>query len=168
VSALRTRLAGPGDAAAIAAIYNEGIADRVATFETEPRTAVQIAAQLADKGDRFPTVVVERDGGVIAWATAGAYRSRPAYAGVAEHSVYVARAARGSGAGRAALEAFCRVYAERGFWKVVSRIFPENTASLALHERCGFRVVGVYRRHGKLDGQWRDCVIVEKLLDAGA
>jgi phosphinothricin acetyltransferase len=168
VSALRTRLAGPGDAAAIAAIYNEGIADRVATFETEPRTAVQIAAQLADKGDRFPTVVVERDGRVIAWATAGAYRSRPAYAGVAEHSVYVARAARGSGAGRAALEAFCRVYAERGFWKVVSRIFPENTASLALHERCGFRVVGVYRRHGKLDGQWRDCVIVEKLLDAGA
>ena len=159
-----TRLARADDAAAIAAIYNEGIADRVATFETEPRTVEQITSQLAGKGDRFPTVVVERDGRVVAWAGAGAYRSRPAYAGVAEHSVYVARAARGTGAGRAALEALCRAYAERGFWKIVSRIFPENTASLALHERCGFRVVGVYRRHGKLDGEWRDCVIVEKLL----
>lgn len=162
---LDTRLATPADAAGIAAIYNEGIADRVATFETEPRTPEQIAAQLADKGDRFPTVVAERDGQLVAWAAAGPYRSRPAYAGVAEHSVYVARSARGTGAGRAALEALCRAYAERGFWKIVSRIFPENTASLGLHERCGFRVVGVYRRHGKLEGEWRDCVIVERLLD---
>ncbi|HEV3348755.1 MAG TPA: arsinothricin resistance N-acetyltransferase ArsN1 family A [Methylomirabilota bacterium] len=161
---LRIRLATPADAPAITAIYNEGIADRIATFETEPRTPEQLAAQLADKGDRFPTVVVERDGRVVAWAGAGAYRARPAYAGVAEHSVYVARAARGSGAGRAALEALCRAYAERGFWKIVSRIFPENVASLVLHERCGFRVVGVYHRHGKLDGAWRDCVIVERLL----
>jgi phosphinothricin acetyltransferase len=111
-------------------------------------------------------VVVERDGRVVAWASAGPYRARPAYAGVAEHSVYVARAARGTGAGRVALEALCQAYAARGFWKIVSRIFPENTASLSLHERCGFRVVGVYRRHGKLDGQWRDCVIVERLLGA--
>jgi len=161
---LRTRLATPADAPAITDIYNEGIADRIATFETEPRTPEQLGAQLADKGDRFPTVVVERDGRVVAWAGAGAYRARPAYAGVAEHSVYVARAARGSGAGRAALEALCRAYAERGFWKIVSRIFPENVASLVLHERCGFRVVGVYHRHGKLDGEWRDCVIVERLL----
>jgi phosphinothricin acetyltransferase len=158
------RLATPADAPAITAIYNEGIADRVATFETEPRMTAQIAQQLVDRSDRFPTVVAERDGQVVAWAGAGPYRSRPAYAGVAEHSVYVARAARGTGAGRAALEALCRVYAERGFWKIVSRIFPENTASLRLHERCGFREVGVYRRHGKLDGQWRDCVIVERLL----
>ena len=159
------RMATVADAAAIAAIYNEGIADRIATFETEPRTPEQLAKQITDKGDRFPTVVAERDGRVVAWASAGAYRSRPAYAGVAEHSVYVARAARGTGAGRVALEALCRAYAERGFWKIVSRIFPENVASLALHERCGFRVVGVYRRHGKLDGQWRDCVIVKRLLE---
>jgi phosphinothricin acetyltransferase len=161
---LSARLATTADAAAIAAIYNEGIEDRIATFETEPRTTEQLAGQIADKGDRFPTVVVEREGKVVAWAAASAYRSRPAYAGVAEHSVYVARAARGAGAGRAALEALCRAYAERGFWKIVSRIFPENVASLALHERCGFRVVGVYERHGKLEGQWRDCVIVERLL----
>jgi phosphinothricin acetyltransferase len=160
-----TRLATPADAATIAAIYNEGIADRVATFETEPRTPEQIAALLAEKAERFPTVVAERAGRVVAWAGAGAYRNRPAYAGVAEHSVYVARAARGTGAGKAALEALCRAYAERGFWKIVSRIFPENTASLRLHERCGFRVVGVYHRHGRLEGQWRDCVIVERLLE---
>jgi arsenate reductase len=161
---ISTRLATGADAAAIASIYNEGIAEGIATFETEPRTAEAIATQLAAKGDRHPTVVVERDGQVIAWAGAGAYRARLAYAGVAEHSVYVARAARGTGAGRAALEALCRAYAERGFWKIVSRIFPENEASLALHERCGFRVVGVYRRHGKLGDEFRDCVIVEKLL----
>jgi phosphinothricin acetyltransferase len=162
---LSTRLATLGDADAIAAIYNEGIADRIATFETEPRSVTQIASQLRDKGDRFPTVVAERDGRVVAWASAGPYRARPAYAGVAEHSVYVARSARGKGVGHVVLDALCRAYAERGFWKIVSRIFPENTASLALHERCGFRTVGTYRRHGKLEGRWRDCVIVERLLD---
>lgn len=162
---ISTRLATAADAAAIAAIYNEGIADRIATFETEPRTAETMAARLADKGDHYPTVVVERDGQVVAWAGAGPYRNRPAYAGVAEHSVYVARVARGTGAGRAALDALCRAYAACGFWKLVSRIFPENTASLALHERCGFRVVGVYRRHGKLGNDFRDCVIVERLLE---
>ncbi|HZO43804.1 MAG TPA: arsinothricin resistance N-acetyltransferase ArsN1 family A [Methylomirabilota bacterium] len=162
---LSTRLATPDDAPAIAAIYNEGIADRIATFETEPRSPEQIAKQLIDKGDRFPTVVAEHAGRVVAWAAAGPYRARPAYAGVAEHSVYVARSARGKGAGRVVLDAFCRAYAERGFWKIVSRIFPENAASLALHERCGFRVVGVYQRHAKLEGEWRDCVIVERLLD---
>ena len=161
---LTVRLATVEDAEAIARIHNEGIAERVATFETDPRTAAQVASSMADKGERYPTVVVEQAGTVVAWAGAGAYRSRPAYAGVAEHSVYVARAARGTGAGRAALEELCRVYAERGFWKIVSRIFPENTASLQLHERCGFRVVGVYRRHGRLEGAWRDCVIVERLL----
>ena len=161
---IATRLATVGDATAIAMIYNEGIEDRIATFETEPRAPDQIARQLSEKADRFPTVVAERHGEVIAWAGAGAYRSRPAYAGVAEHSVYVARSARGEGVGRVVLEALCRAYAERGFWKLVSRIFPENTASLALHERCGFRVVGVYERHGKLEGVWRDCVIVERLL----
>ena len=135
-----------GRRAAIAAIYNVGIVDRIATFETEPRTPEQLTAQLGDKGDRFPTVVAEREGRVVAWASAGPYRSRPSYSGVAEHSVYVARAACGTGAGRAALEALCRAYAERGFWKIVSRIFPENTASLILHERCGFREVGVYHR----------------------
>jgi L-amino acid N-acyltransferase YncA len=96
--------------------------------------------------------------------SAGPYRSRPCYAGIAEHSVYVERELRHHGFGRLALDELLRVYEELGFWKLVSRIFPENSASIVLHERAGFRVVGLYRRHGKLDGVWRDCVIVERLL----
>src|SRR5207245_5870152 len=114
----------------------------------DPRSAVQVAAGLAEKGDRYPKMLAVRGGEVVAWGSAGPYRNRPAYAGVAEHSVYVARSARGAGVGRIVLDGLCRAYAERGFWKIVSRIFPENAPSLALHERCGFRVVGVYRRHG--------------------
>ncbi|HTO84509.1 MAG TPA: hypothetical protein VMQ73_19960, partial [Methylomirabilota bacterium] len=75
---------------------------------------------------------------------------------------------RGSGAGYAALVGLIDACAARGFWKLLSRIFPENTASLALHERAGFRTVGVYRRHARLDGEWRDTVIVERLLGVAA
>jgi len=165
---LTTRVAMLGDAAAIARIHNQGIEERIATFETEPRTTGQIETQLAEKGDRYPTILVERNGDIVAFAGAGPYRAREAYAGVAEHSVYTARETRGTGAGRAALDALIREYESRGFWKLVSRIFPENRGSLVLHERAGFRVVGVYRRHGRLEGVWRDCVIVERLLGQAA
>jgi phosphinothricin acetyltransferase len=165
---LRARLAVRSDAAAIAEIYNQGIEERIATFETALRSAQDVEAQLTERGNRYPTVVVEQDGRIVAWAGAGPYRVRPAYAGVAEHSVYVARHARGIGAGRTALDTLAREYEVRGFWKLVSRIFPENVGSLALHDRAGFRVVGVYQRHGQLDGEWRDCVIVEKLLGSAA
>jgi L-amino acid N-acyltransferase YncA len=165
---MTTRLATLSDAAAIAGIYNQGIEERIATFETEPRSPTEIERQLAEKGDRYPTIVVERGDDVVAWAGAGPYRSREAYSGVAEHSVYTARHARGIGAGRAALDGLIREYEARGFWKLVSRIVPENRASLILHQRAGFRVVGVYRRHGRLAGEWRDCVIVERLLGEAA
>ena len=168
IAATTTRLATAADAAALAAIYNQGIAERIATFETQPRTPEQIATQLAEKGDRYPTIVVESEGRIVAFASAGPYRSRPCDSGAAEHSVYVDPAARGRGAGRAALAALIEAYEALGFWKLLSRIFPENAASLALHERCGFRTVGVYRRHARLDGQWRDCVIVERLLGDAA
>ena len=165
---LSVRPATSEDAAAIAVLYNDGIADRVATFETEPRTSEQIAVILREKADRYPTVVVERDGTVVGFAWAGAYRGRPCYDGVTEHSVYVARGQRGGGIGRLALDALGKAYEEKGFWKLLSRIFPENVASLALHEKTGFRVVGTYIRHAKLDGEWRDTVIVEKLLGEAA
>ena len=162
------RLARREDAAAIARIYNQGIEERIATFETEPRTPEDIERLLAERGDRYPTIVVERDGEVVAWAGAGTYRSRPCYDPTAEHSVYVERAHRGAGVGRLALEALIDEAERRGFLKLVSRIFPENVGSLALHRKVGFREVGIYRRHGKLDGAWRDCVIVEKLLGEAA
>ena len=152
------------DAAAIARIYNHGIEDRVATFETEPRTPAQIEALLADRAGKFPTVVVERDGDVIAWAGVSSYRSRPCYDGVAEFSVYVDRTLRRTGAGRAAMEALVTACEAKGFWKLVSRVFADNDASRAFHRRLGFREVGVYERHGRLDGAWKDCVIVERLI----
>jgi len=163
-----TRLAAVADADAIARIHNEGIADRVATFETDPRTPTAIARGLRERADRWPTVVVERDGEVIAWAAASEYRARACYAGVAEFSVYVARSARGTGAGRAAMDALMRECERRGFWKLVSRVFPENEASRKLLAAVGFREVGTYRRHAKLDGEWRDTVIVERLIGEAA
>jgi len=163
---LRPRAARIGDALAIAAIYNEGIADRIATFETEPRTAEQIARWF---DNRYPIVVVEGDdGAVLAFASSSVYRDRACYAGIAEFSVYVARRHRGTGAGRVAMAALIDVATKAGLWKLVSRIFPENTASLALMARMGFRQVGIYHRHGRLDGEWRDCVIVERLLGDAA
>ncbi|MGH2409106.1 MAG: arsinothricin resistance N-acetyltransferase ArsN1 family A, partial [Chloroflexota bacterium] len=159
-----TRPARPEDAPAIARVYSQGIADRVATFETEPRDAAQILTALAERGDRYPTMVAEREGRVIAAAWASLYRSRPCYAGIAEFSVYTERTARGSGAGRAVMEALIAACEERGFWKLVSRVFIENAASRALCARLGFREVGVYRRHAQLDGLWRDVMIVELLI----
>lgn len=167
-SSTGVRKATEGDATAIARIYNQGIEDRTATFETAQRTPEAMVAQLRERGERYPTMVVERAGTVVAWASASPYRARPCYDGVAEFSVYVERAARGTGAGRVALAALLEACRERGFWKLVSRVFPENTASRALCRGLGFREVGLYRRHARLDGQWRDCVIVEKLLDDAA
>jgi phosphinothricin acetyltransferase len=162
------RAARRDDAAAIARIYNQGIEDRIATFETEPRSTADIERLLDERLGRYPAIVVEREGQVVAWASAGSYRARRCYDPVAEHSVFVDREHRGTGVGRLALEALCAEAERLGFLKLLSRIFPENVASLALHRKVGFREVGVYHRHGKLDGEWRDCVIVEKLLGEAA
>lgn len=160
---MKTRDAAVADASAIARIYNEGIDDRVATFETRHRTADDVVQWL---DGRHPVVVVEDDDGeVIAFAATSTYRPRDCYAGIAEFSVYASRAARGRGAGRMAMEALFAAAREAGYWKLVSRVFVENTASRALLRAAGFREVGVYERHGQLDGVWRDVVIVERLLE---
>lgn len=161
---MHSRTATLDDAAAIARIYNEGIDDRIATFETRPRTESDIQAWFDGV---HPVVVVESDAGeVVAFAATSSYRPRECYKGVAEFSVYAARSARGRGAGRLAMEALL-IEAERaGFWKLLSRIFVENTASRALVRSMGFREVGVYEKHGCLDGVWRDVVIVEYLIRA--
>ena len=162
---MKTRDAAADDAAAIARIYNEGIDDRVATFETRHRTADDVVRWF---DGRHPVVVVEDDDGeVIAFAATSTYRPRDCYAGIAEFSVYAARAARGRGAGRIAMEALFTAARAAGFWKLVSRVIVENEASRGLLRALGFREVGVYERHGQLDGEWRDVVIVEKLIDKG-
>ncbi len=155
------RRATLADAAAIARIYSEGIEERIATFETRPRLAADVEKWF---DGRHPIVVIEDDGSIIAFASTSMYRARECYAGIADFSVYAARAARGRGAGRAAMEALIEETRRAGFWKLVSRVFVENTASRALLRSVGFREVGIYQRHAQLDGVWRDVVIVEKHL----
>jgi L-amino acid N-acyltransferase YncA len=156
------RPASPDDAAAVTRIYNEGIRDRVGTFETRERTPDEVR-QWFD--GRHPIVVVEsEDGEIVAFASTSAYRPRACYAGIADFSVYVTRTLRGQGAGRVAMEALIDAAREAGLWKLVSRVFVENTASRTLLAAVGFREVGIYQKHAQLDGQWRDAVIVERLI----
>lgn len=160
---MEPRLATAADAAAIAVIYNQGIADRTATFETRLRTAAEVRGWFTAA---YPIVAVEELGKVIAFAATAQYRTRECYAGIAEFSVYVAREKRRRGAGRLAMQALLQEAQRRGFWKLLSRIFVENTASRALVRDLGFREVGIYHKHGKLDGRWRDVVIVEYLIES--
>src|SRR5438552_6205135 len=138
---MQARLAHLSDAPTIARIYNEGIEDRIATFETAPRSAEQITTWF---DGTHPIVVVETDGEVIAFAATSTYRPRACYKGVAEFSVYVARAHRGRGAGRAAMALLISTCAEARFWKLVSRVFPVNTGSMKLLRSLGFRVIVTY------------------------
>jgi phosphinothricin acetyltransferase len=160
---LTTRSATPDDAAEIAAIYNQGIEDRTSTFETALRTAEDIVRWFDGV---HPVVIVEQDGENVAFAATFLYRPRACYATIAEFSVYVRRDARGRGVGRAAVLALLDAAEKRGFTKLVSRVFIDNAASRRLLIALGFREVGVYEKHGRLDGMWRDVVIVERLIQA--
>jgi L-amino acid N-acyltransferase YncA len=145
----------------IVAVYNAGIQDRVATFETEPRTTEDIARWLKDGQ---PLIVADRSGRALGWARAAAYSDRCVYQGVGEHAVYVHPDARCQGLGRRLLVELCAESERRGLYKLTSRVFTDNHASLAAHRAAGVEEVGIQRRHGKLDGQWKDCVLVERLL----
>lgn len=165
VVTLRVREATVADASRIAAIYNQGIEERTATFETRLRGDDEVRKWFDGV---HPICVAEDQGQVVAFAASSAYRPRDCYAGIAEVSIYVDRASRKKGAGRAALEALVLACEQRGFWKLVSRVFTENQASRGLVRAAGFREVGTYERHARLEGQWRDVVIVEKLIGAAS
>jgi phosphinothricin acetyltransferase len=144
----------------VAEIWAEGIATGIATFETEPPSWEVFDATRHRAG----RLVAEHDGAVVGWTALSPVSSRACYAGVAENSVYVATAAQGLGVGTALMRALVREAAAAGIWTIQCSVFPENTASRALHERAGFRVVGRRERIAQLDGVWRDTLFLELRL----
>jgi len=148
----------PSDWPAVERIYAQGIGTRAATFETEPPTWEQFDAGRL----REHRLVAVEEETVVGWAAVSPTSARECYAGVVEHSVYVAEEARGRGIGSALLQALVESAEAAGVWTIQSSIFPENEASVRLHERAGFRVVGRRERIAKLDGVWRDTVLIER------
>jgi len=154
-----------GDAPPIAAIHNQGIEERVATFETEPRRPEEVAARI-EAGELI--LVAERDGEVLGFVSVSPYSDRPAYAGVGEFTVYVERGARRLGVGGALMDAVAEAAEQRGLHKLTGRVFKTNSPSIELLHARGYRDVGVHRRHAKVDGEWRDVLQIERLLGAAA
>ena len=153
------------DAPAIAAIYNQGIADRLATLETEERTPEERLAWLEARGPRHPVIVAESNDRVVGFGSLNIFNARAAYNYVADFSLYVERSWRNKGVGRRLLQALTERARQLGYHKMVLSAFPFNPAGLALYRKSGFRVVGVYKEQGFLDGRWVDTIIMEKLLD---
>jgi L-amino acid N-acyltransferase YncA len=146
----------------MARIYSQGIEERIATFQTRPPQPAEIAAEISRGG---LVVVAEASGRVVGWAKVGAYdAAHEYYAGVGEATLYVALEARRAGAGTALINALAEEAERRGYHKLVGKIFTSNEPSIALVRSCGWREVGVHRRHGRLDGEWKDVLVVERLL----
>jgi phosphinothricin acetyltransferase len=151
-----------GDWGQVRAIYGEGIATGNATFETNPPDWEQWnAAHLS-----CARLVARRNGEVIAWAALSPVSQRCVYGGVAEVSVYVSASSRGSGVGRKLLCSLISESEQNGIWTLQAGMFPENAGSLALHQSCGFREVGRRERIGKMNGRWRDTILLERRSDA--
>jgi len=157
------RQAQPSDADSIASIYNEGISERQATFQTRVQDGRDFAARI-ERGE--PMLVAAEDVAVLGAAWIGTYSDgNPYYAGVGEATVYVAGSARRTGIGRVLLDELAALARTTGRHKLVAKIFTTNRASLALFYSCGYRDVGVHLRHGLLDREWKDVAVVELSLD---
>jgi phosphinothricin acetyltransferase len=142
-------------------IYQQGMATGNATFETEvPSWETWDADHLAK-----PRLVARRGGQTLGWAVLSPVSNRCVYRGVAENSIYLDTSALGQGIGRLLLDRLVTMAEDEGIWTIEAGIFPENEASLRLHERCGFRLVGVRRRMGRMDSRWRDVVFMERRSD---
>ena len=162
---MKVRPAKIDDAVAVAAIYNQGILSRAATFETQPRTPADRRGIIEAAGDRYPILVAEGDRGEIqGWVALSEHSPRPCYRGIAECSIYVEEGHRGRGVGTELMDAMIREARALGYWKLISRLFLANEPSRALCLRAGFREVGVLERHARLDNRWMDVLIVERLI----
>ncbi len=162
------REARAADLAAIRRIYNEGIEDRIATLDADPKSVADMQAWFEEHGGRYAVLVAERNGDVAGWAALNRYTQRCAYAGVADLSVYVARGARGTGLGSTLLAALEAAARERGFHKLVLFTFAFNAPGRKLYDKRGFREVGTFHEQGLLEGRFVDVVAMEKILTATA
>jgi phosphinothricin acetyltransferase len=172
------RMAEDADVEAIAEIHNQGIDDRMATLDTMPRTPADTRRWLSEHGPQHPVIVAAKDGAaaaagsraaavaddVIGWGSLNRFNARPAYDHVADFSVYVRRDCRGQGVGRQLLEELIRRARAIGFHKLVLSALARNRAGVALYESAGFSRVGIYREMGRLDDQWVDVLLMERLL----
>jgi L-amino acid N-acyltransferase YncA len=157
-TAIQLRDLRPGDWPEVASIYEAGIETGNATFETGvPSWEEWEHAHLPGHG-----LVAVEDGRVVGWASLSPVSERCCYSGVAENSIYIAEDAQGRGVGRMLLERLVADAERAGIWTIQTGIFPENVASVKLHMRCGFRIVGVRERLGKLHGEWRDVLLLER------
>lgn len=164
-TAIAIRPATPADTDAMAAVYNQGIAERQATFETAERDGADALQWVtAGAGASEPVLVAERDGTVLGFARVIRSSDRCAYVGVGEYTIYLDRDARGHGIGRQLLDALATAAEAAGYWKLIGKLFTGNEASIGLARRCGFREVGIHERHGRLDGEWKGVLLVERLL----
>jgi phosphinothricin acetyltransferase len=164
---MKVRAATEADLAAIFAIYDDEVLHGTATFDTQPRTpAERIEWFRSDGGGRYPLLVGEVDGEVVGWARLYAWSPRPAYNRTAENAVYVARGHRGKGISRALMKELMRLAPARGVQVLVARVVEGNPASLALHEKLGFRTIGVMRRVGEKFGRLLDVRLMDRHLDA--
>jgi len=158
------RSAAAADAEAICTIYNQGIADRLATLETALRTPAERRQWLTERGPRQPVIVAETADAVIGWGSLNRFSPREVYDRVADFSVYVERSWRGKGVGRRLLDRLIDLARDIGYHKMVLAALPTNAAGVALYTRAGFTRVGIYREQGQLDGRWVDVLVMEKLL----
>jgi phosphinothricin acetyltransferase len=156
----------PADAEAIRAIYNREVTGSTVTFDMVERTVEEQAAWIADHLGGHPAIVAvdEASGQVVGFASLSPYRPRPAYATTVEDSVYVRDDQRGNGVGRALLAEIVRLAGAHGYHSVIGRIVGDHTASIALHESCGFEVVGREREVGRKHGRWLDVVLMQRML----
>jgi len=150
----------------ITEIYNLGIQSRLATFDLTQVPASKVATWF-EQIDRYPVLVATAANQTLGWARLMPYRPRACYQPIVEYSVYLADSAQGKGVGFKLMNELLAQAKSLGYRKVVSRIFTDNKASLALCQKLGFRTVGVYYQHGQIDGQWLDVAIVEYLIDQG-
>jgi L-amino acid N-acyltransferase len=162
---MHARLARSSDGEAIRSIYNAEVVGSTATFDLVPRTAEDQAAWLEEHRGPYPAVVAVDDAGqVLGFGSLSVFRDRPAYSTTVENSVYVGDGHRGIGVGRVIMDELVKLATQHGFHAVIARIGGANQASIALHEACGFRMVGVEREVGRKFNRWLDVSVLQLLL----